>query len=191
MGDMWAASSAASSTGFTLYSPKIAKIRRMAKLRLKLPISLAFWLLSAGLPVVSHAQNGQEIPIQVEIRTQLDFSRAATGGAQGGQISVDPNNGSRQVDGDIVDLGGSALAGSAIVRGQPGRTIRVEMPLSIRMTGSSGGSIEVTNLRTNLPPNPKLDAFGQLEFSFGGDLRINGSVAGTFRGRIPITAEYE
>ena len=93
--------------------------------------------------------------------------------------------------GDIVDLGGSALAGSAVVTGEPGRSIRVDLPMSIRMSGSSGGGIEIRNLRTNLPPNARLDGFGRLEFSFGGELEIKGSVAGTFRGRIPITAEYE
>jgi hypothetical protein len=163
----------------------------MGKLRFTAALILACWLLPAGGGSASLAQDRTEAPLQVEIRTQLDFSRAATGGTGGGQISIDPNNGSRALDGDLVDLGGSALAGSAVVTGEPGRTIRIDMPLSIRMTGSSGGAIEITNLRTNLPPAPKLDAFGKLEFSFGGDLQISGSVAGTFRGRIPITAEYE
>lgn len=139
----------------------------------------------------SFAQDADEISLQVEIRTQLDFSKAATAGSSGGRISIDPNNGSRQMAGDIVDLGGSALAGSAVVTGEPGRSIRIDLPMSIRMAGSNGGAIEVRNLRTNLPPNAKLDSFGRLEFSFGGDLEIKGSVAGTFRGRIPITAEYE
>lgn len=145
-------------------------------------------LCGAGASV---AQEADEIPLQVEIRTQLDFSKAATGGSSGGRISIDPNNGSRQMAGDIVDLGGSALAGSAVVTGEPGRSIRIDLPMSILMSGSSGGAIEIRNLRTNLPPNAKLDGFGRLEFSFGGDLEIKGSVAGTFRGRIPITAEYE
>ena len=139
----------------------------------------------------SFAQEANEIPLQVEIRTQLDFSKAATGGSEGGRISIDPNNGTRQMAGDIVDLGGSALAGSAVIIGEPGRSIRVDLPMSIRMSGSSGGAIEIRNLRTNLSPHAKLDGFGRLEFNFGGDLEIKGSVAGTFRGRIPITAEYE
>lgn len=163
----------------------------MAMVRFLLRVILTFWLVLAGGISASFANDGASDPIQVEIRTQLDFSRAATGGASGGQISIDPDNGARQVAGDVVDLGGSALAGSAMVTGTPGRTVRIDIPLSIRMTGSNGGSIEISNLRTNLPPNPKLDAFGKLEFSFGGDLEIKGSIAGTFRGRIPITAEYE
>jgi hypothetical protein len=166
----------------------------MAKVRPKMLAILSCWLLLAGAadaPLIIDQDEASRVPLRVEIRTQLDFSRAATAGSGGGQISIDPQSGSRRVDGDVVDLGGSALAGSAVVTGQPGRHVRIDIPLSIRMTGSSGGSIEITNLRTNLPPNPKLDHFGRLEFSFGGDLRINGSVAGTFRGRIPITAEYE
>jgi hypothetical protein len=159
----------------------------MAKLRL-LIIMLACWLLPAGLAV---AQDKGEIPLQVEIRTQLDFSRATTGGKGGGRISIDPDSGTRQVAGNLVDLGGSALAGTAVVTGEPGRQIRIDLPLSIRMTGSHGGAIEITNLRTNLPAGARLDAFGKLEFSFGGDVNVDGNSTGTFRGRIPITAEYE
>jgi Domain of unknown function (DUF4402) len=164
--------------------------RTMAKLRSILMAMLACWLLPVG-PAWASAAQDDETPLQVEIRTQLDFSRAASAGSGSGQISIDPESGSRQVVGDVVDLGGSALAGSAVVTGQPGRAVRIDMPLRIRLSGSAGGSIEISNLRTNLRPGARLDSFGRLEFSFGGDLHISGSVAGTFRGRIPITAEYE
>ena len=162
----------------------------MAKLRPAMSMLFACWLLSAGLGSASLAQDS-ETPLRVEIRSQLDFSRAATSGAHGGQISIDPTSGARQIAGDIVDLGGSALAGSAVITGEPGRAVRVDMPLSIRLSGSAGGTIQITNLRTNLPPRAQIDPFGRLEFSFGGDVEIRGNVAGTFRGRIPITAEYE
>jgi hypothetical protein len=163
----------------------------MAKFRIQMLALIAYGLLPVGFGSVAFAQDQQETQLNVEIRSQLDFSRAATAGAGGGLIRIDPDSGAKQLDGELIDLGGSSLAGSAIIKGEPGRTIRIDMPLSIRMTGSSGGTIEVTNLRTNLPAQTKLDAFGQLEFSFGGDLRVAGNVAGTFRGRIPITAEYE
>jgi Domain of unknown function (DUF4402) len=170
---------------------KIAESNKMPKLRSTFRNLIACCLLCLGAPGALTAQDSSDVPLQISIRTQLDFSRAATGGATGGQIRIDPVNGSRQLDGDIVDLGGSALAGSAVITGAPGRNVRIDLPLSIRMSGSNGGAVTISNLRTNLTPNPRLDAFGKLEFSFGGDLEINGSVAGTFRGRIPITAEYE
>jgi hypothetical protein len=130
-------------------------------------------------------------PLNVEIRSSLDFSRATATGGDGGQISIDPNGGTRTVSGNVADLGGSPFAGSAIVTGEPGRAIRIEMPPTIRLTSASGGSMQIINLRTNLPLAPRLDMSGRLEFAFGGDLQLKGNVAGQFRGRIPITAEYE
>lgn len=130
-------------------------------------------------------------PLNIEIRSSLDFSRATTTGPEGGQIVIDPNSGARLLSGEVVDLGGSPFAGSAIVTGEPGRAIRIEMPPSIRLTSAAGGTMQIVNLRTNLSSAPRLDMAGRLEFAFGGDLLLKGDVSGQFRGRIPITAEYE
>lgn len=133
----------------------------------------------------------REIPLSIEITTKLDFSRAALSGSGGGEIELDPQSGSRRVDGGIRDLGGSALVGTAVVKGEPGRQVRIDMPASARMTSSTGGSVEITGLRTSLTANPRLDQSGRLEFSFGGRLIVRGNASGTFRARIPITAQYE
>lgn len=133
----------------------------------------------------------REIPITIEITTKLDFSRAALSGTSGGVIDLDPQNGSRRVDGGIVDLGGPALAGTAVISGEPGRPVRIDMPASARMTSSKGGVVEITGLRTSLGGAPRLDSTGRLEFSFGGRLQVRGNASGTFRARIPITAQYE
>ncbi len=133
----------------------------------------------------------RETPLSIEITTKLDFSRAALSGQGGGQIELDPQSGSRRVDGGIIDLGGSALAGTAVVRGQPGRVVRIDMPTNARMTSSAGGIVEITGLRTSLTGNPRLDQTGRLEFSFGGRLIVRGNASGMFRARIPITAQYE
>jgi len=139
----------------------------------------------------AQAEVAREIPLTLEISTKLDFSRAALSGSGGGAIELDPLNGSRRVDGGMIDLGGSALAGTAIVRGEPGRAVRIEMPTSARMTSSTGGVVEIAGLRTTLTGNPRLDQTGRLEFSFGGKLLVRGNISGTFRARIPITAQYE
>jgi hypothetical protein len=130
-------------------------------------------------------------PLQIEIRSSLDFSRATSTGTSGGSIAIDPNSGSRTVSGDVLDLGGSPFAGSAVVTGEPGRSVRIEMPSTIKLNSATGGSVEIVRLRTNLSPAPRLDMYGRLEFAFGGDLLLKGNVSGQFRGRIPITAEYE
>jgi Domain of unknown function (DUF4402) len=128
--------------------------------------------------------------LRIEIRTELNFSRATVTG-RGGNIRVDPQSGSRAVDGGVVDLGGMALAGNAIVHGSPGKMVRIEMPSTVRMSNARGGALTIRNLRTNLSTAPRLDGFGNLTFAFGGDLEISGDAHGDYRGRIPITAEYE
>jgi Domain of unknown function (DUF4402) len=128
--------------------------------------------------------------LRIDIRTQLNFSRA-TVSKQGGKISVNPETGTRDVNGGVIDLGGMALAGTAVVTGQAGRSVRIDMPQTVRMSNTRGGALIIRNLRTNLSPAPKLDNFGRLEFAFGGDLEIDGKAYGDYRGRIPITVEYE
>jgi Domain of unknown function (DUF4402) len=145
---------------------------------------------SCGL-CTGDSERQETIPITLDITTNLSFSRAAATGKSGGQIRIDPVTGARQLGGGVVDLGGAALAGSAIVRGEPGRPVRIDMPANVRMTSSTGGSIEINDIQTSLSAAPRLDSFGQLSFHFGGRITVTGNVAGTFRGRIPITAEYE
>jgi hypothetical protein len=150
-------------------------------------------LLGLCLSLLTAAEDGErrEIPISIDITTTLDFSRAAITGKSGGTIILDAQSGTKRIDGGLVDLGGFGLAGAAIVKGEPGRAVRIDMPSNIKMTSSSGGQIDITGLRTNLSAAPRLDAFGQLTFAFGGNVEVKGNVSGTFRGRIPITAEYE
>ena len=170
------------------------KLRAVGALGL-LPVLLAAGegacLLCTGeaSPAVSIAD--RSVPLSIEITTKLDFSRAALPASGGGQIELDPQSGNKRVNGGMVDLGGAALAGTAIVHGEPGRAVRIDMPSSARMTSPAGGTVEITGLRTSLVGGSRLDSTGRLEFSFGGTLTVRGQVAGTFRARIPITAQYQ
>lgn len=131
------------------------------------------------------------IPIKIEITTNLNFSRAALSGRGQGRIAVNERNGQKQVAGQLVDLGGYAVAGSVRITGEPGRNVYIEMPNKITMRSNKGGQVDIQSLRTDLPPSPRLDFAGELRFSFGGDLIVNGDASGRFRGRIPITVNYE
>jgi Domain of unknown function (DUF4402) len=131
-----------------------------------------------------------DTPLSIDITTKLDFSRAALTGKGDGQIKVDPQNGN-SMQGGIVALGGYAAAGTVLLKGAPGKSVRIDLPRTVRMTSPAGGVIEIVNFRTNLGPAPRLDMAGQLTFAFGGDLVVTGNLSGKFRGRIPITAQYE
>lgn len=140
-----------------------------------------------GSPVPPIASN---LLLRVEIETQMDFSRVATG-AMGGQVELDPVTGQRRLTGDLMDLGGFALTGEVRVTGIPGAQLRVVLPTSIDLEGDNGSSARVTNLVTNLTAAPRLGLDGTLRFRFGGRLQVRGAEDGDYRGRIPITVEYQ
>ena len=45
--------------------------------------------------------------------------------------------------------------------------------------------------RTDLGAAPRLGIDGRLQFRFGGRLQVTGSADGDYRGRIPVTVEYQ
>ncbi len=128
-------------------------------------------------------------PLDIEIEAALDLGRAADTG-RGGSIMLDGRSGVRQVAG-LADLGGFALQGRVRLTGEPFRHVRVSLPDSVRLQSPDGSTAEAVDLRTDLPPDPMLDATGTLSFAFGGRLVVQGRAAGDFRGRIPIVADYE
>ena len=92
---------------------------------------------------------------------------------------------------DIERLGGMGVAGTVEIWGSPLRRISVEMPTTVELRAADGSVATVTNFRTDLKKNPNLGLFGYLKFNFGGELRVTAGQAGQFRGRIPITVEYD
>tara|TARA_R110001606_G_scaffold30498_10_gene94384 strand:- start:2428 stop:2973 length:546 start_codon:yes stop_codon:yes gene_type:complete len=132
-----------------------------------------------------------EIPLQIEITANLDFSRMALLGNGGGVVSIDPMSGTRQISGSIANLGGMALHGEGRLTGEPGRSVRVYLPERIQLSAPNGSTAELERLETNLPALARLDQSGRLTFAFGGQLRVRGDASGQFRGRIAITADYE
>ncbi|MEE9434692.1 MAG: DUF4402 domain-containing protein [Sphingorhabdus sp.] len=139
-------------------------------------------------------QNGVQktaIPLRINVTTKLSFSRLALTGNGSARVAVDPESGARNLDGNIIGLGGYPAAASVTLTGEPGRSVRIDLPTQIKMQSSTGGVILISDIRSTLGPAPRLDATGKLDFSFGGRLEISGNMSGSFRGRIPITANYE
>lgn len=136
------------------------------------------------------AAEREAAPLRVTIEANIRFSRLALNG-HSGEAMLDENSGVTRTDGGLIDLGGLSLTGSARVTGEAGRNVRIDLPDSVRMVNQAGERAELINLRTNLPARPHLNLDGELSFRFSGTLRVNGSGGGNYRGRIPITAEYE
>ena len=131
-----------------------------------------------------------ERPLTIEISTGIAFSRLAIAGQDGGSAAIDAQTGAKTTGQGLVDLGGSAVQGRGRISGTPGRRVRIDLPRSVAMSSTDGSTAMLTGLTTDLPAWPVLDPSGSLEFSFGGRLEVRGPGGGNFRGRIPISVDY-
>jgi len=82
------------------------------------------------------------------------------------------------------------MVGEVVIRGEPGRYVRIELPRRIELQGFSGGVIRLDSLRSDLPQMPRLDENGRLKFRVGGVLHLTGDVSGEFRGDVTIDVDY-
>lgn len=137
------------------------------------------------------ANERTDMPLAVEIGSGLDFDRVAVSAPAGGSVSIDPVSRSRSVQGALSNLGGLAMTGSATVRGEPGRAVRIALPDQVTLRSGAGTSARISRFVTDLPRAPRLGPDGTLRFSFGGSLDVAGDADGDFRGRIAITVDYE
>jgi hypothetical protein len=140
----------------------------------------------------SSSSRAGERPLSLEIQADLDFARLALTGTEGGSAEVDAASGSKRTGGAVMSLGGMAVTGRGRITGEPLREVRIDLPGTVAMSTADGGDAELTDFTTDLPARPTLSANGELTFSFGARLvlRGGGGGGGNYRGRIPISVDY-
>ena len=121
--------------------------------------------------------------------TSINFDRLVFLGSGTGTALIRPD-GSTSAQGAVSDISPRAMVGSAVVHGQPGRAVRIELPRRIQLYSMSGGQISFDDVASDLPSVPRLDSAGRLTFRFGGTLTVTGDADGEYRGDLPITVEY-
>jgi len=130
-----------------------------------------------------------EAAILLEVQASLDFDRLVLLGAGQGAATLFPN-GERSASGNVAAFGARAMVGSVTVQGEPGRSLRVEVPGRVVLHSLGGGQIVIEDIVTDLPSLPRLDSAGRLSFRFGGKLSVSGDSEGDYRGDVPITVDY-
>jgi len=141
-------------------------------------------------PTTAPDQASTSMPIRLEVQARLDFDQVVLlDSAASGTARIAPD-GSNSTSGSIGALSGRAMVGSVIVRGEPGRLVRIGFPDVVQLYGLTGGTIRVRALTSDLPAAARLDSQGMLRFRFGGELDVSGNVEGDYRGDIPITVDY-
>lgn len=141
-------------------------------------------------PITGTTTESTEQAVRIEVQARLDFDQLVLmDGATPGTARLLPD-GTASTSGSIGAISGRAMVGSVVVRGEPGRLVRIGLPSSIALYGLTGGSIRLDSLVTDLPPQPRLDSQGSLQFRFGGAVHVEGDAAGDYRGDVPITVDY-
>jgi len=172
--------------------------RRLPPLAIGLAVSAACYVAApsasaqcrlCAAPTTESAVLRPDGEISLQIEAALDFDRLILLGSGEGTAQLRPD-GSTQVSGVISAISTRAMVGSATVRGEPGRAIRIDLPRQIELYSLSGGRVSLDEIVSDLPSLPKLDSTGLLVFRFGGRVRISGDAEGDYRGDMPITAEY-
>ena|SRR5689334_7371320 len=143
-----------------------------------------------NMPITSRADEPSETSVTVEIESGLSFDRLVVLGAGTGSAELRPD-GSRLAQGSVADMSPRAMVGTATLRGEPDRFVRVNLPSRIELYSLGGGEIDFDEVTSDLPAMPRLDSTGTLTFRFGGRIKITGDADGDYRGDLPITAEYQ
>ena len=141
-------------------------------------------------PTTEPSEKASGGPIRIEVQARLDFDQLVVMDAALPGVARLLPDGTASTSGAVGAISGRAMVGSVVVRGEPGRMVRIGLPEEIRLYGLSGSSIRLDSLVTDLPPQARLDAQGSLQFRFGGALHIDGNLEGEFRGDVPVTVDY-
>lgn len=141
-------------------------------------------------PTTQREAVGKGEQIELEIETSLNFDRLLLFGTGEGSARIEPD-GARSAAGSVADIGPRAMVGKAVIHGEPGRAVRIDLPSRIELHSLGGGAISFDQVTSDLPALPRLDGAGKLSFRFGGRIRIRGDAEGDYRGALPITVEYQ
>lgn len=127
--------------------------------------------------------------MSVEVQTSLDFDRVLLTGPAGGTARLLPGGG-RSSSGAVAPVSSRSVVGSVLVRGEPNRQVRVDLPGRIELIAFNGARLTLDRVVSDLPAYPRLDARGELTVRFGGELLVTGTAEGDYRGDVAITVEY-
>lgn len=162
--------------------------------------ALAFALLPPGTAAVAQscqlcaaspsAPQAPQRPLVVNVDAALDFSTAVYTSRGTGTITIDARTGRQRLNG-LAALGGPGLVGTVTITGEPLARVVITMPRTILLTSNLGTTADVSEIRADLPGNPAIGSDGRLVFTFGGKLTVRDGADGEFRGRIPVTVDYQ
>jgi hypothetical protein len=140
-------------------------------------------------PATAPTQNATNDDVRLEIETDLDFDRLIVDGNGGGDATL-RTDGSTLATGS-VEVGPRTKVATVIVHGEPGRTLRIDIPRRIDLFSLEGSRLIFDEVMTDAADLPRLDSAGNFTFHIGGRLRFGGNEDGDYRGDLAINVEYQ
>ncbi len=128
-------------------------------------------------------------PLHLQVETRLDFDKVVFEGKGNALFALSPG-GIARLSGAATATGARPMPGSVLIRGEPGRAVRVDLPANVRLHGAGNGAMSIDRLVTDLPAFPRIGDDGTLSFRFGGDLQLSGDGDGSYHGTVDIIVEY-
>ena len=88
------------------------------------------------VPTTGLGADSEGAGVSLQIESSIDFDRLVLGGTGGGSALIRPDGGAAS-DGSVSGMSARAMVGSAVVKGEPGRAVQIELPQRIVLTSSS------------------------------------------------------
>ncbi|SDH79040.1 DUF4402 domain-containing protein [Roseospirillum parvum] len=128
--------------------------------------------------------------IRVRERLPLRFGNVITDPRRPGRVVILPS-GERRLEGGATDMGGRYNAAEFAIVGMPGRQFSVLLPEEIELRGRNG-TLTIRDFTTDSPETLRLNRIGLGRIGVGATLHMKpGQSSGHYRGRIPISVQYE
>ena len=102
-------------------------------------------------------------PLRLEVQSRLEFDKIIFGGLGEAQFALSPG-GSATMSGATTATGAHAMPGGVLIRGEPGRAVRIDLPRQVDLFGGGSGSIRIERLVSDLPDFPRIGDDGTLSF---------------------------
>ena len=82
------------------------------------------------------------VPLRLQVETRLDFDKVVFEGSGSALFALSPD-GAARLTGAAAAAGARAMPGSVLIRGEPGRAVRVDLPGKVTLYGEGSGSLSI------------------------------------------------
>lgn len=121
--------------------------------------------------------------------SNLEFGTVSAG-STAGSVMVNSQGQRSSTGGVVIDPNGGFTPARFVIQGKPNGAFTVSVPTRVQLTNTTGNTIAVDNIRSNMP-NGRLDNNGSLELSVGGQINLEANQStGDYTGILVVELNY-